>query len=435
MGSPYKTVAFHTLGCKLNYAETSTLARDFFNLGYAAVNFQDSADVYVINSCSVTDNANKKARKAVRQALKRSPCAKVAIVGCYAQLKPEEIAQIPGVTLVVGAEEKFNLSQHLEISGSNGSPMIIRSEIKNVNTFNPSYSMGHRTRSFLKVQDGCDYTCSFCTIPLARGKSRSATVNQTVTVVEKIASEGAREVVLTGVNVGDFGILNGETLFDLILALDHVEGIDRYRISSIEPNLLTNKIIRFIAESRKFLPHFHIPLQSGSTTILNAMRRRYKTDLFAAKIKKIKSILPDAGIGVDVIVGFPGESDIHFQQTYDFLETIDTSYLHVFSYSERDNTDAVNISPKVRPEIIKERSKILHSLSREKKNKFYQQNVGSVRKVLIENYEEGYLSGLTENYIRVRTTGKSEEVNTIIPLQMEYTQGEEMIGKRVTFDQ
>ena len=429
MATPFKTVAFHTLGCKLNYSETSTLARNFIRCGYAQVNFQDTADVYVINSCSVTDTADKKARKTVRQVLQRSPSAKIAIVGCYAQLKPKEIARIPGVNIVVGAKEKFNLPYHIESHHFNGETVILNTAIDVADIFIPSYSLGHRTRSFLKVQDGCNYTCSFCTIPMARGKSRSATVNQTVAIAEKIAAKNVCEVVLTGVNVGDFGIRNGETLFDLICALDKVEGIHRYRISSIEPNLLTDEIIHFMSESRKLLPHFHIPLQSGSDTILKTMRRRYNKDFFAGRINTIKSILPDAGIGVDVIVGFPGESDIHFQQTYDFLETIDASYLHVFSYSERDNTDAVNISPKVRSEIIKERSKILHSLSREKKNKFYQQNVGSVRKVLIENYEEGYLSGLTENYIRVRTTGKSEEVNTIIPLQMKYTQGEEMIGE------
>jgi len=431
MGSPYKTVAFHTLGCKLNYAETSSLARDFINSGYATVNFQDSADVYVINSCSVTDNADKKTRKTVRQALKRSPSAKVAIIGCYAQLKPEEIAQIPGVTLVVGAEEKFKLSRHIEISEPSGSPTIIKSDIRNVNFFYPSYSMGKRTRSFLKIQDGCNYTCSFCTIPLARGNSRSSTVKQTVSMAEKIAAGDTCEVVLTGVNVGDFGVLNGETLIDLIRALDKVKGINRFRISSIEPNLLTNEIIRFVGESEKFLPHFHIPLQSGSNTILKAMRRRYQINLFAERIHTIKSILPDAGIGVDIIVGFPGESKNHFQQTCDFLETIDVSYLHVFSYSQRDHTDAVNILPKVKPETIMERNQILRSLSRKKNNKFHQLNVGSVREVLIENYEAGFISGLTENYIRVRTEGKLEEVNSIIPLKMRFSHAYEMIGQRI----
>ena len=432
MATPYKTVAFHTLGCKLNYAETSTLARNFNRYGYVQVNFQDSADIYVINSCSVTDNADKKARKAVRQALKRSPSAKIAIVGCYAQLKPEEIAQIPGVNIVAGTGEKFNLPHYIESNRLNGEVVVLNTEIESADTFIPSYSLGHRTRSFLKIQDGCNYACSFCTIPLARGKSRSATVNQAVAIAEKIAAEGVRELVLTGVNVGDFGILNGETLIDLIRELEKVEGIHRYRISSIEPNLLTNEIICFMAESEKFLPHFHIPLQSGSNKILKAMRRRYQTDLFAERIDTVKSIMPDAGIGVDVIVGFPGESDKDFQQTYNFLETIDVSYLHVFSFSERDHTDAVNISPKVKPETILERSQILQGLSSEKKNKFYKQNVGSVRKVLIESCEKELLSGLTENYIRIHTVGKPEEVNTIIPLQMQYIQGEVMRGTRVS---
>jgi len=432
MATPFSTVAFHTLGCKLNYTETSTLARNFNRYGYAQVNFHDLADVYVINSCSVTDNADKKARKIVRQVLKRAPAAKIAIVGCYAQLKPEEIAQIPGVNIVVGTEEKFNLPYHIESNRFNGKATILKTEIEKANTFIPSYSMGDRTRSFLKVQDGCDYTCSFCTIPLARGKSRSATVSKTVAIAEKIASGDSREVVLTGVNVGDFGIRNGETFFELINTLDKVEGIDRYRISSIEPNLLTDDIISFMAESGKFLPHFHIPLQSGSDTTLKAMRRRYRKDLFASRINAIKSIIPDAGIGVDIIVGFPGESDNHFQQTYDFLETMDVSYLHVFSYSKRDHTDAVNILPKVKPETIIKRSQILHSLSRKKKNKFYIRNIGSISKVLIESYEDGLLSGLSENYIRVQIEGKPEEVNTIIPLHMSYIREEKIIGKRIS---
>ena len=430
MATPFKTVAFHTLGCKLNYTETSTLARNFTKYGYAQVHFQDPADVYVINSCSVTDNADKKARKAIRQALNRSPSAKIAIVGCYAQLNPEEIAQIPGVDIVVGTKEKFNLPHHIESNHLNDEAVVLKTKIDAIDTFNLSYSLGHRTRSFLKIQDGCNYTCSFCTIPLARGKSRSATVSQIVETAKKIAAQEPREVVLTGVNVGDFGIRKGETLFDLIQALDKVVGIDRYRISSIEPNLLTDEIIRFIAESKKFLPHFHIPLQSGSNTILKAMRRRYQTDLFAARINLIKSVLPDAGIGVDVIVGFPGERENDFQQTCDFLEIMEVSYLHVFPYSERDHTDAVNIFPKVRPKTIMERSQILHSISRKKKNKFYQKNIGSLRKVLFESYEEGFLSGLTENYIRIQTAGKLEEVNTILQLQIKYIHGDQMIGER-----
>ena len=335
------------------------------------------------------------------------------------------------MNIVVGTKEKFNLPHHIESNQFNDEAVVLKTEIDTADTFNLSYSLGHRTRSFLKVQDGCNYTCSFCTIPLARGKSRSATVSQTVATAEKIAAEEPKEVVLTGVNVGDFGIRNGETLFDLIQALDKVVGIDRYRISSIEPNLLTDEIIRFMAESGKFLPHFHIPLQSGSDTILKAMRRRYRTDLFAARINLIKSVLPDSGIGVDVIVGFPGESENDFQQTCDFLEIMEVSYLHVFPYSERNHTDAVDISPKVRPKTIMERSQILHSISRKKKNKFYQKNIGSFRKVLFESYEDGFISGLTENYIRTQTAGKPEEVNTILPVQIKYIHGDKMIGERI----
>ena len=430
MATPYKTVAFHTLGCKLNYTETSTLARHFTKYGYAQVDFQDPADVYVINSCSVTENADKKARKKIRQALKRSPSAKIAIVGCYAQLKPEEIIQIPGVNMVVGTEEKFNLPYHIESNYYNDEAVVINTEIEASDTFIPSYSLGYRTRSFLKVQEGCDYTCSFCTIPLARGKSRSALVSQTVSEAEKISLSGICEIVLTGINVGDFGIQNGETFYDLIQALDKVDGIYRYRISSIEPNLLTDEIIRFISESRKFLPHFHIPLQSGSNIILKYMRRRYQSDLYSDRIATIKSLLPDACIGVDVIVGFPGESDKYFQQTYEFLDNLAVSYFHVFPYSERDNTEAINITPKVSPDTIINRSKIIRRLSNQKKQKFYNNNIGNFQQVLMENCEDGVLSGLSENYIRVKTGGKLEELNTIIPLQLIDIDGDEMLGRR-----
>ena len=309
MGSPYKTVAFQTLGCKLNFAENSTLARDFSSHGYAQVGIDNPADIYVINTCSVTENANKKARKAVRRALRKSPQAKVAVIGCYAQLNPQEIADIPGVSIVAGAEDKFNLIEKMEANEFNGQPIILNSEIDTVTEFNPSYSMGERTRSFLKVQDGCDYTCSFCTIPLARGKSRSADIADTLLQARGIAETEIKEIVLTGVNVGDFGKNHGESFFELIQELDIVEGIERYRISSIEPNLLTDEIINFTAKSEKFLPHFHIPLQSGSDHILKAMRRRYNSELFVRRINKIESIMPDASIGVDVIVGFPRESE------------------------------------------------------------------------------------------------------------------------------
>jgi len=416
LGSPYKTVAFQTLGCKLNFAETSTLARDFSSHGYAQVGIDNPADIYVINTCSVTENANKKARKAVRRALRKSPQAKVAVIGCYAQLNPQEIADIPGVSIVAGAEDKFNLIEKMEANEFNGQPIILNSEIDTVTHFHPSYSMGERTRSFLKVQDGCDYTCSFCTIPLARGKSRSADIADTLLQAREIAETEIKEIVLTGVNVGDFGKNHGESFFELIQELDIVEGIERYRISSIEPNLLTDEIINFTAKSEKFLPHFHIPLQSGSDHILKAMRRRYNSDLFVRRINKIKSIMPDACIGVDVIVGFPGESEENFEETYELLKQLDVSYLHVFSYSQRDNTDAVKIEPKVSQQTIAERSKILHRLSMKKKRQFYENNTGKIRQVLFETYEEGILSGHSENYISV----------SIIRLE-----DEEMIGKRL----
>ena len=431
MGSPYKTVAFQTLGCKLNFAETSTLARDFSSHGYAQVGIDNPADIYVINTCSVTENANKKARKAVRRALRKSHHAKVAVIGCYAQLNPQEIADIPGVSIVAGAEDKFNLIEKMEANEFNGQPIILNSEIDTVTHFHPSYSMGERTRSFLKVQDGCDYTCSFCTIPLARGKSRSADIADTLLQARGIAETEIKEIVLTGVNVGDFGKNHGESFFELIQELDIVEGIERYRISSIEPNLLTDEIINFTAKSEKFLPHFHIPLQSGSDHILKAMRRRYNSDLFVRRINKIKSIMPDACIGVDVIVGFPGESEENFEETYELLKQLDVSYLHVFSYSQRDNTDAVKIEPKVSQQTIAERSKILHRLSMKKKRQFYENNTGKIRQVLFETYEEGILSGHSENYISVSIKGNEDKVNQIIPVKLVRLEDGEMIGKRL----
>ena len=431
MGSPYKKVAFQTLGCKLNFAETSTLARDFSSHGYAQVGIDNPADIYVINTCSVTENANKKARKAVRRALRKSPQAKVAVIGCYAQLNPQEIADIPGVSIVAGAEDKFNLIEKMEANEFNGQPIILNSEIDTVTHFHPSYSMGERTRSFLKVQDGCDYTCSFCTIPLARGKSRSADIADTLLQAREIAETEIKEIVLTGVNVGDFGKNHGESFFELIQELDIVEGIERYRISSIEPNLLTDEIINFTAKSEKFLPHFHIPLQSGSDHILKAMRRRYNSDLFVRRINKIKSIMPDASIGVDVIVGFPGESEEYFEETYELLKQLDVSYLHVFSYSQRDNTEAVKIEPKVSQQTIAERSKILHRLSMKKKRQFYENNTGKIRQVLFETYEEGILSGHSENYISVSIKGNEDKVNQIIPVKLVRLEDEEMIGKRL----
>ena len=430
MGSPYKTVAFQTLGCKLNFTETSTLAREFISQGYAQVSNTDSADLYVINTCSVTDNANKKARKAVRRALRNSPHAKIAVIGCYAQLNPNEIAQIPGVSIVVGAEEKFNLVSYIEATNLNDDPTVLNSTIDTVEQFIPSYSMGERTRSILKIQDGCDYNCSFCTIPLARGRSRSSSISKTLSQAIEIGKTDIREIVLTGVNVGDFGVNRNENLYNLIQELDKIDGIDRYRISSIEPNLLTDEIIDFTAMSKKFLPHFHIPLQSGSDKILKAMRRRYNTKLYADRVQKIKAILPDACIGVDVIVGFPGESDNYFQQTYDFLNGLDISYLHVFSYSKRDNTDAIKIKDEIPQNIISERSKMLHRLSIVKKQKFYKNNIESVKQILIENFEDGFLIGYSENYIPVRISGSPNEVNEIIPVKLVQIEDGKMVGER-----
>jgi len=430
MGSPYKTVAFQTLGCKLNFTETSTLARDFTSRGYAQVGSNDAADLYVINTCSVTDNANKKARKAVRRALSKSPYAKIAVIGCYAQLNPDEIAQIPGVSIVTGAEEKFNLISQIENNNLNDKPMILNSSIETVEKFIPSYSMGERTRSFLKIQDGCDYNCSYCTIPLARGRSRSSSISKTLSQAIEIGKTDIKEVVLTGVNVGDFGANRNENLYNLIQEMEKIDGINRYRISSIEPNLITDEIINFTAISNKFLPHFHIPLQSGSDAILKAMRRRYNTKLYADRIQKIKSIMPFACIGVDVIVGFPGEIDDHFQQTYDFLDGLDISYLHVFSYSIRKNTESALMNNKVPQDIVSERSKMLHRLSIVKKRNFWENNIESVNEVLIENFEDGFLYGHSENYIPVRILGKRNEVNEIIPVKFIQIEDGTMLGER-----
>ena len=430
MGSPYKTVTFQTLGCKLNFAETSTLSRDFISHGYAQVGNNDTADFYIINTCSVTDNANKKARKAVRRALRKSPHAKIAVIGCYAQLSPDEIAQIPGVSIVAGAEEKFNLASYIEATNLNDDPKVLNSTIETVKQFIPSYSIRERTRSILKIQDGCNYNCSFCTIPLARGRSRSSSISKTLSQAIEIGKTAMREIVLTGVNVGDFGVNRNENLYNLIQELDKIDGIDRYRISSIEPNLLTDEIIDFTARSKKFLPHFHIPLQSGSDKILKVMRRRYNTKLYADRVQKIKAILPDACIGVDVIVGFPGESDNYFQQTYDFLNGLDISYLHVFSYSMRDNTDAVKIKDKIPQNIISERSKMLHHLSIVKKQNFYKNNIESVKQILIENFEDNFLIGHSENYIPVRISGSPNEVNEIIPVKLVQIEDGEMVGER-----
>ena len=413
MSTPTKRVAFHTLGCKLNFSETATISRDFIRHGFEKVDYRDKADIYVLNTCSVTENADKKARKLIRQAKRRNPNSSIAVIGCYAQLKPETIAGIDGVDLVLGAEEKFNLLNHLDTLDLNNGTRVIKSDINHVHTFTSSYSSGERTRSFLKVQDGCDYTCSFCTIPFARGESRSDTIVNTMKVAREVAQTDAREIVLTGVNIGDFGKGTTETFFDLIQELDRLEGIDRIRISSIEPNLLTDEIIEFCAASQKFMPHFHVPLQSGSDKILGAMRRRYKRTLYENCVAKIKQCIPDACIGVDVIVGFPGETDDDFFDTYNFLNELDISYLHVFTYSERPNTDALEIGAVVSKGDRAHRSKLLHILSDKKRRFFHEQFIGQERPVLFESVKNGKIMGHTDNYIQVQVNGEIDLINTI----------------------
>lgn len=413
MSTPTKRVAFHTLGCKLNFSETATISRDFIRHGFEKVDYRDEADIYVLNTCSVTENADKEARKLIRQAKRRNPNSSIAVIGCYAQLKPNDIAAIEGVDIVLGAEEKFNLLNHLDSIDLNIGTKVIQSEIDHLHTFTPSYSSGERTRSFLKVQDGCDYTCSFCTIPLARGESRSDTIESTMKTAREVAATDAREIVLTGVNIGDFGKGSHETFFDLIHQLDLLDGIDRIRISSIEPNLITNEIIEFCGKSEKFMPHFHVPLQSGSDKILNAMRRRYKRSLFEGRVLKIKECIPDACIGVDVIVGFPGETDDDFLDTYHFLNELDISYLHVFTYSERPNTDADEMGKVVSKEKRAERSKMLHILSDKKRRFFHDQFIEKNRPVLFENMKNGKLTGHTDNYIHVQVEGDLDLINTI----------------------
>lgn len=413
MSTPTKRVAFHTLGCKLNFSETATISRDFIRHGFEKVDYRDEADIYVLNTCSVTENADRKARKLIRQAKRRNPNSSIAVIGCYAQLKPETIAEIDGVDLVLGAEEKFNLLNHLDTLDLNNGTRVIKSDINHVHTFTSSYSSGERTRSFLKVQDGCDYTCSFCTIPFARGKSRSDTIANTMKVAQEVAATDAREIVLTGVNIGDFGKGTTETFFDLIQELDQLEGISRIRISSIEPNLLTDEMIEFCAASQKFMPHFHVPLQSGSDKILGAMRRRYKRTLYENSVAKIKQCIPDACIGVDVIVGFPGETDDDFLDTYNFLNELDISYLHVFTYSERPNTDALEIGAVVSKGDRAHRSKMLHILSDKKRRFFHEQFIGQERPVLFESVKNGKIMGHTDNYIQVQVNGEIDFINTI----------------------
>lgn len=402
-----KKVAFYTLGCKLNFSETSTIGRLFTDAGYAVVEFQDQADVYVINTCSVTDHADKKCRKVVKEALKYSPNAFVTIVGCYAQLKPQEIAEIEGVDMVLGAAEKFRIVEYISDLTKQPKAVVYQQNIEKVNhNFIASYSIGDRTRTFLKVQDGCDYPCTYCTIPLARGASRSDSIENVVGRAKMIAESGVKEIVLTGVNLGDFGIRNGERedkFFDLVKALDEVEGIERIRISSIEPNLLSNEIIEFVATSKRFVPHFHIPLQSGSDKILGLMRRRYRRDLYVERVAKIKEVMPHCCIGVDVIVGFPGETKEDFLDTYQFINELDVSYLHVFTYSERELTVAAEMKGVVAGSERNERSKMLHILSDKKRRAFYDSQIGSDAEVLFEaDQKSGFMHGFTKNYVKVR---------------------------------
>lgn len=419
------TVSFHTLGCKLNFAETSTIARQLKEAGFRKVEFETGADVVVINTCSVTENADKECKTIVRRAQQANPEAFIAIIGCYAQLKPEEISAIPGVDLVIGATEKFNLPVYLNNLKKKELAEIHSCEIGDANTFTSAYSFGDRTRAFLKVQDGCDYSCSYCTIPLARGNSRSDTVSNVLKNVKAIAERDVKEIVLTGVNLGDYGIFdthskNRETdFFSLVKELDKVDGIERFRISSIEPNLLTDEIITFVSTSEKFVPHFHIPLQSGSDKILGLMRRRYKRNLYVERINKIKSVMPDACIGVDVIVGFPGETESDFMDTYKFLTDLDISYLHVFTYSERENTDAALLKDVVPMHERKRRNKMLRILSEKKKNHFYSQFIDREFPVLIEEEnKDGFISGFTSNYIRIAIPYDPALVNTLVKVKL-----------------
>ncbi len=430
-----KTVAVHTLGCKLNYSESSAITKLMEKDGFIKKDFDELADVYVINTCSVTDNADKECRQLVRKIQRKAPASMVVITGCYAQLKPKEIAAIDGVDLVLGAQEKFNITHHLQQLTKGDATKICSCDIEEVSGFNSSFSLGERTRSFLKVQDGCDYNCSFCTIPMARGKSRSDSIENIIANVKELANSGVKEIVLTGINLGDYltpltptlstsgeGARNakidakkGGNFYSLIQTLENLEDIDRYRISSIEPNLLTKDIIEFVAASKKIMPHFHIPLQSGSNRILAAMRRRYKKELYREKIDLIKNLIPDCCIGADVIVGFPGERDEDFKETFDFLHSLDVSYLHVFTYSERDNTYATTIKPIVPVKVRNARNKILRNLSYQKLQYFTQQHSGETRKVLFEGYNKnGMMEGFSDNYIKVIAPYNAQWVNNII---------------------
>ncbi len=420
-----KKVAFYTLGCKLNFSETSTIARNFTEEGFDRVEFEEMADIYVINTCSVTENADKRFKNIVKQAQKMNPEAFVAAVGCYAQLKPQELADVDGVDLVLGATEKFKITDYLNDLTKNEMGEVHSCEIEEADFYVGSYSIGDRTRAFLKVQDGCDYKCTYCTIPLARGISRSDTMESVLKNAKEISEQNIKEIVLTGVNIGDYG--KGEfgnkrhehTFLDLVTELDKVEGIERLRISSIEPNLLKNETIDLVSKSRAFVPHFHIPLQSGSNSILKKMKRRYMRELYVDRVSKIREVMPHACIGVDVIVGFPGETDEHFLETYNFLNQLDISYLHVFTYSERDNTEAATMDGVVPKNVRAKRSKMLRGLSSKLRRNFYENQLGSIRTVLFESEnKEGYIHGFTENYIKVKTPWNPELVNTLHQVEL-----------------
>lgn len=418
MATP-RTVSFHTLGCKLNFSETSTIRRRFEDYGYTSVDWDQISDIYVLNTCSVTEFADRKCRAEVRKVLRQSPEAKVIVIGCYAQLKPQEIAEIPGVDLVLGAAEKFNVQHYVDgLSKATDKGMIMAGDVTEVNSFEDAFSFGDRTRTFLKVQDGCDYKCTFCTIPQARGKSRSALITQVVDNARKIAEMGTQEIVLTGVNIGDFGLdaqgKRQETFYELLQALELVEGIERIRISSIEPNLCHNDIISHVASSSRIMPHFHMPLQSGSDKILSLMRRRYKRELYTERVAKIKELIPHCCIGVDVILGFPGETEEDFKETQQYLTELDISYLHVFTYSERANTLAKEMKQSVPMNVRKERNKKLRMLSQKKKEYFYRQHAGTIRPVLIEGQaKDGRLYGFTDNYIKVDVPAHADIINTL----------------------
>jgi threonylcarbamoyladenosine tRNA methylthiotransferase MtaB len=420
-----KKVAFYTLGCKLNFSETSTIARNFQHEGFERVDFEEVADIYVINTCSVTENADKQFKQIVKKALKNNDKAFVAAVGCYAQLKPEELAAVDGVDLVLGATEKFKITDYLNDLTKNDLGEVHSCEIEEANFYVGSYSIGDRTRAFLKVQDGCDYKCTYCTIPLARGISRSDELQNVLKNAKEISQQGIKEIVLTGVNIGDYG--KGEfgnkkhehTFLELVQALDELEGIERLRISSIEPNLLKNETIDFVSKSRTFVPHFHIPLQSGSNDILKKMKRRYLRELYVDRVNKIREVMPDACIGVDVIVGFPGETEEHFLETYHFLNELNISYLHVFTYSERDNTEAAEMAGIVPGNVRSKRSKMLRGLSVKKRRAFYESQIGTTRTVLFEaENKEGYIHGFTENYVKVKTPWNPELVNTLHEIKL-----------------